>query len=116
MYQMLLQVAAGSRFFATTAEVNITYTASVAAVARMTAPAVKGLMADIMVHLTVVAAVSESHSHPDMARLKPQPLVEALRIDAGVVREQFNQLAAFCLRLRNRPVHQLLADTAAAMA
>jgi hypothetical protein len=44
---MLLQVAAGSRFFATTAEVNITYTASVAAVARITAPAVRGLIADM---------------------------------------------------------------------
>jgi hypothetical protein len=52
---MLLQVAAGNRFFATTAEVNITYTASVAAVARITAPAVRGLMADIKFHLTVVA-------------------------------------------------------------
>jgi hypothetical protein len=51
-----------------------------------------------------------------MACLKTQPLVEALRIDAGVVREQFDQLAAFCLRLRNRPLHQLLAYTAAAMA
>jgi hypothetical protein len=41
MYQMLLQVAAGSLFLATTAEVNMTYTASVAAVARMMAPAVR---------------------------------------------------------------------------
>jgi hypothetical protein len=46
--QMLLQVAAGTRFFATTAEVNMTYTASVTAVARMTAPAVSGLMADMV--------------------------------------------------------------------
>src|ERR1043166_7440349 len=49
MYQMLLQVAAGTRFFATTAEVNITYTASVAAVASTTAIAVRGLMADMVV-------------------------------------------------------------------
>jgi hypothetical protein len=53
MYQMLLQVAAGTLLFATTAEVNITYIASVAAVARMTAPAVRGLMADIMIYLEV---------------------------------------------------------------
>jgi hypothetical protein len=29
-----------------------------------------------------------------MARLKSQPLVESLRIDAGVMREQFDELAA----------------------
>src|SRR3954451_18113763 len=49
-----------------------------------------------------------------MARLKPKPLVEGLRIDAGVVREQFDESAAFCPRLRHRPLHQLLADALAA--
>jgi hypothetical protein len=29
-----------------------------------------------------------------MARLKSQPLVKSLRIDAGMVREQFGQFAA----------------------
>src|SRR3979490_2599818 len=49
-----------------------------------------------------------------MAAPKAEPLIEALRINAGVVRQQLDQLAAFATRFRNRPLHQLLADTAAA--
>src|ERR1700681_202236 len=45
-----------------------------------------------------------------MARLKSQPYVEPLRIDPGVVREQLDQLATLAARLRDRPLHQLLAD------
>src|ERR1700737_1537127 len=36
---------------------------------------------------------SEPQRHADMARLESQPLVEALRVDAGVVGEQLDQLA-----------------------
>src|ERR1700737_469025 len=57
---------------------------------------------------------SKPQRHPDMARLKSQPYVEPLRIDAGVMREQFDQLAALAPCLRDRPLHQLLADPAAA--
>src|ERR1700694_1514449 len=49
-----------------------------------------------------------------MARLKSQPYVEPLRIDPGVVRQQLDQLATLAARLRDRPLHQLLADAAAA--
>src|SRR6185312_4397248 len=108
MYQMLLQVAAGTRFFATTADVNITYTASVAAVASTTAIAVRGLMADI------VFPPLESDRHPDMAARKAKPLVEALCVDTRVMRKQLDELAASRLRLADRPLHQLLADAAAA--
>lgn len=37
-----------------------------------------------------------------MVRLEAEPLVEALRIDAGMMREQFDQLAAAGAGLRNR--------------
>src|ERR1700710_3141376 len=57
---------------------------------------------------------SKPQRHPDMARLKSEPHVEALRVDAGVVREQLDQLAALAARLRDRALHQLLADAAAA--
>src|SRR3984957_8002597 len=57
---------------------------------------------------------SKPHRHPDMAALETQPLIEALRIDAGMVRQQFDQLAAPAPRLGHRPLHQLLADAAAA--
>src|SRR4051794_35147043 len=55
------------------------------------------------------------YGHPDMAGGKPQPLVEALRIGPRVVREQLDQSAAFRSRLRDGPLHQLLADAAAAV-
>ena len=45
-----------------------------------------------------------------MAARKAQPLVKPLRIDAGVMRQQFDQLAALAARFRNRPLHHLLAD------
>src|SRR5205814_379022 len=57
---------------------------------------------------------SKSARHPDVARLKTQALVEPLRIDTGVVREQLDQLATSRLGFRDRPLHQLLADAAAA--
>ncbi len=51
-----------------------------------------------------------------MTRLESQPRVESLRIDARLVRQQFDQFAALRARLGERPSHQLLADaTAAAM-
>src|SRR3954452_8068546 len=59
---------------------------------------------------------SKSARHPDVARLKTQSLVEPLRIDTGVVREQFDQLATSRLGFRDCPLHQLLADAAAAAA
>ena len=51
-----------------------------------------------------------------MAARKAQPLVKSLRIDAGVMRQQFDQLASPGPRFRNRPLHHLLADAAAAAA
>src|SRR6185295_19335274 len=57
---------------------------------------------------------SKSHSHADMAARKAQPLVKSLRIDAGVMRQQFDQFASPRTRFRDRPLHQLLADAAAA--
>ena len=44
-----------------------------------------------------------------MAAPKSEPFIEALRIDAGVMREQFEQDAAVCARLRERPLHHLFA-------
>src|SRR5216684_6541658 len=49
-----------------------------------------------------------------MARRKSQPRVESLRIDAGIVREQFNELAFLRPRFRDSPLHHLLAYAAAA--
>ena len=49
-----------------------------------------------------------------MARGKSQPRVEPLRVNTSPVREQFDQLALIETRLRHRPLHQLLADAAAA--
>src|SRR5450432_2258508 len=60
------------------------------------------------------AAVSKSQRHADMARLKSQPHVESLGIDAAIVRQQFDQFAALCARLSDGPLHQLLANAAAA--
>src|SRR6266478_7872199 len=59
-------------------------------------------------------AVSKSQRHPDMARLKSQSRIESLRIDAGVMREQFDQLAAPGARFRDGPLHHALSDAAAA--
>src|SRR5450432_1143370 len=58
--------------------------------------------------------VSKSQCHADVARLESQPRVESLGIDAGVMREQLDQFALPCARLGEGPLHQLLADTAAA--
>src|SRR3984893_1243953 len=49
-----------------------------------------------------------------MAQLKSQPFVESLRIDAAMMREQLDELAAPRPRLRNRPLHHFLPDAAAA--
>src|SRR6476469_9422480 len=49
-----------------------------------------------------------------MAARKAEPLVETLRVDAGEMREQLDELAPSRLRLADRPLHQLLADAAAA--
>ena len=51
---------------------------------------------------------------PTWLARKSEPLIEALRIDAGVMGEQLDQLAAPRLRLADRPLHELLADAAAA--
>src|SRR5712671_4508176 len=52
--------------------------------------------------------------HPDVTALKSKPLIEPLRVDAGVMGEQLDQLAIPGARLRDRPLHELLADAAAA--
>src|SRR5260370_39129313 len=57
---------------------------------------------------------SESQGHADMASPESEPLVKPLRIDARVMGEQFDQLAAFGARLSDGPLHQLFADAAAA--
>ena len=49
-----------------------------------------------------------------MAAGKSQPLIEALRVDAGVVRKQLDQLAAIAARFSDCPLHEQLADAAAA--
>src|SRR3978361_1198302 len=49
-----------------------------------------------------------------MAALKSQPRVKPLRINTCVVRQQLDELAPPGLRRGDRPLHQLLADTAAA--
>src|SRR5690242_18401420 len=59
-------------------------------------------------------AGSEPQRHADMAARKAEPLIEALCIDAGVVGQQLNQLAAPAARFAHRPLHQLLADALAA--
>src|SRR5271156_1606539 len=57
---------------------------------------------------------SKPHRHSEMAPRKSEPHIEPLRVDAGVVREQLYQLASLGARFRDRPLHQLLADAAAA--
>ena len=49
-----------------------------------------------------------------MARRKSQPRIESLGVDAGFVGEQFDHLAALAARFHDGPLHQLLADPAAA--
>ena len=49
-----------------------------------------------------------------MAALKSEPLVKPLCIDAGVMGEQLDELAAFAARLLDRPSHELFADASAA--
>src|ERR1700722_12977464 len=49
-----------------------------------------------------------------MARLESEPCIKSLRIDAGSVRQQFDQSATLGTCFRNRPLHQLFADAAAA--
>src|SRR6478609_3965063 len=58
--------------------------------------------------------ILESQGHPDMARRKSQPLVEALRVDTAIVRQQFDELATPGAGLRDGPLHQLLSNAAAA--
>jgi hypothetical protein len=58
--------------------------------------------------------LSKPQGHADMAARKAQPLVKSLRIDASVMRQQFDQFASPGPRFRNRPLHHLLADAAAA--
>src|SRR5947208_258021 len=59
-------------------------------------------------------ATSKSCRHADVAARKAEPLVKPLRIDAGVVGEQFDQSASPAPRFRHRPLHHLFADAAAA--
>ena len=49
-----------------------------------------------------------------MAALKSEPLVEALGVDTGMMRQQLDQLAAFRARFRDRPLHHRFANAAAA--
>src|SRR5580692_3792499 len=56
----------------------------------------------------------EPYRHADMAARKSEPLVKSLRIDAGVMGQQLDQLATLGARLRDRPLHELFADAAAA--
>src|SRR5207247_3369674 len=57
---------------------------------------------------------SKSQGHADMAARKAEPLVKSLRIDAGVMRQQFDQSASLGPCFHDRPLHHLLADAAAA--
>ena len=69
-----------------------------------------------MTQLCTSMMQSEPDRHADMAAGEPEPLVKPLRIHAGMMREQFDQLATLGARFRNSPFHHLLADaTAAAM-
>jgi len=49
-----------------------------------------------------------------MASRESEPLVEPLRIDARIVREQFHQFATPATRFRDGPLHHLFSDAAAA--
>src|SRR3569623_3625201 len=59
-------------------------------------------------------AASKADSHAGVTQGKSETLVESLRVDAARMRQQFDQIATARFRLRNRPLHQLLADAAAA--
>ena len=49
-----------------------------------------------------------------MALGKAEAFVKPLRVDTGVMRQQLDQLAAPGARFADRPLHELLADAAAA--
>src|SRR3954462_1288134 len=59
-------------------------------------------------------AASKADSHADVTRGEPKPLVEALRICSRLMRQQLDQIATARFRFRHRPLHQLLANAAAA--
>src|SRR6266481_7999683 len=63
--------------------------------------------------ITEETNVSKSQRHPDMARLKSQPRIEPLGIDAGAMREQLDQLATLGARFRDGPLQHLPTDTVA---
>src|SRR5262245_13956130 len=71
-------------------------------------------MADIAVLPAFACEVSEPDRHPDVAALETEPLIESLRIGAGVMRQQLDELAVFGTRLADGPLHELLANAAAA--
>src|ERR1700761_871581 len=56
----------------------------------------------------------EAYRHADMAARKSEAFVKPLRVDAAGVGQQLDQLAASGAGLRHGPLHQLLADAAAA--
>src|ERR1700753_1805115 len=84
-YQKLLQVAAGTRRRATTAEVNMTYTASVAAVASTTPMAVNGLIDDI--------------ARPRVWRADDACLMGRRRVRAGVIASDSEAIQTYGRRL-----------------
>src|ERR1700751_3148278 len=47
-----------------------------------------------------------------MALREAEPLIEALRVKARMMRQQLDQLAAPCACFADRPLHELLADAA----
>src|SRR3954449_6109434 len=59
-------------------------------------------------------AASKPDGHAHVARNESEPLVEALRIYSARMRQQLDQIAAARFRLSYGPLHQLLADAAAA--
>jgi len=59
-------------------------------------------------------AASKADSHADMTSCESESLVEALRVHSRLMRQQFDQIAAARFRFRDGPLHQLLADAAAA--
>jgi len=52
------------------------------------------------------AAGSKADSHTDVTRCESEPLVETLRIDSRLMRQQFDQIAAARLCFRDCPLHQ----------
>src|SRR5947209_20449109 len=59
-------------------------------------------------------AASKADSHADVTGSESKPLVEGLPVEARLMRQQFDQIAAARFRFRDSPLHQLLADAAAA--